>query len=152
MSARENGVARPATPLREIKAKSEQLDAELATIATEAKSTLAFEKGASGPVRRYLRQRRRREQSFPDGIFADPAWEILLDLHASELEKRRTTVSDACVASGVPYTTAIRWIARLVGDGLISRTQAENDGRRIYLSLLPDTRIKLADWMIATFE
>jgi hypothetical protein len=60
-------------------------------------------------ARRYLRHRRERERLLPD-LFADPAWDILLDLFAASIERRPVSVSSACVAAAVPPTTALRWI------------------------------------------
>jgi DNA-binding MarR family transcriptional regulator len=86
-------------------------------------------------VRRYLRQRRAREAAFPAGTFSDPAWDILLDLYASDLEGRRVSVSSACFAAAVPPTTALRWIRKLVEDGALTRVQDPKDGRRVYVTL-----------------
>jgi DNA-binding MarR family transcriptional regulator len=86
-------------------------------------------------VRRYLRQRRAREAAFPAGTFSDPAWDILLDLYASDLEGRSVSVSSACFAAAVPPTTALRWIRKLVEDGALTRVQDPKDGRRVYVTL-----------------
>ncbi len=42
----------------------------------------AAERQRAKAVRRMLRQRRMREQYFPADLFADPAWDMLLDLYA----------------------------------------------------------------------
>src|SRR3546814_2986047 len=47
-------------------------------------------------VRRMLRQRRMREQYFPADLFADPAWDMLLDLYAARLERQPVSVSSLC--------------------------------------------------------
>jgi DNA-binding transcriptional ArsR family regulator len=103
-------------------------------------------------TRQYLRARRLREGLFPEGIFADPAWEMLLDLFACTLEGRRVCVSDACSAAGVPPTTALRWVDRLEDCGLVERRPDPLDSRRIYveLTLIAITRIEL--WLKATFQ
>lgn len=86
-------------------------------------------------VRSMIAARRRRSRFFSSELFADPAWDILLDLFHSELEQRRTTVSSLCVAACVPATTALRWIKTLTDAGLLSRRADPFDGRRIYVEL-----------------
>jgi len=44
-------------------------------------------------VRQMLRQRRMREHYFPADLFADPAWDMLLDLYAARLERQPVSVS-----------------------------------------------------------
>jgi DNA-binding MarR family transcriptional regulator len=82
-----------------------------------------------------IRQRRLREQFFPADLFADPAWDMLLDLYASQLERRPVSVSSLCIAAAVPATTALRWIKTMTDAGLFSREPDLNDGRRIFIDL-----------------
>lgn len=86
-------------------------------------------------VREHLRVRRTRERFFEAEIFADPAWDILLELYAAELGQQRVTVSCLCVAAAVPATTALRWINSLVKKGLLVRTNDRMDARRVFVSL-----------------
>lgn len=92
---------------------------------------------ASAPVRRLLRQRRMREQFFPADLFADPAWDMLLDLYAAQLEGQPVAVSSLCIAAAVPATTALRWIKTLTETGLFERHADPRDGRRIFIGLAP---------------
>ncbi|HMO74793.1 MAG TPA: MarR family transcriptional regulator [Sphingopyxis sp.] len=86
-------------------------------------------------VRRMLRQRRMREQYFPADLFADPAWDMLLDLYAARLERQPVSVSSLCIAAAVPATTALRWIKTMTDAGLFLREADPSDGRRIFLAL-----------------
>ena len=86
-------------------------------------------------VRQIIRTRRARTSFFNADLFADPAWDLLLELYASELTHRRMSVSDACIASAVPATTALRWIGALERAGLIERRNDPFDGRRIFVEL-----------------
>lgn len=86
-------------------------------------------------VRRIIRQRQLRARFFDGELFADPAWDMLLDLTAARAEHQRVSVTSLCIASGVPPTTALRWIGALVEGGLIKRSQDSMDGRRAWLSL-----------------
>jgi hypothetical protein len=63
-----------------------------------------------GPLfRAFLRL---RSQHFVPALFADPAWDILLDLAAARIDGRMVAVSSLCIAAAVPATTALRWITR----------------------------------------
>ena len=61
-------------------------------------------------VRDYVSRRQMRSDLFPSAYFADPVWDMLLDLYAAHHENRLVSVSSLCIASGVPATTALRWI------------------------------------------
>jgi hypothetical protein len=86
-------------------------------------------------VRRLIRHRRTRERFFPADLFADPAWDMLLDLFAARLERQLVSVSSLCIASAVPATTALRWIKTLTDSGLFLREADEQDGRRIFIAM-----------------
>lgn len=86
-------------------------------------------------VRSLLKIRRKRDQFFDGEMFADPAWDILLELYAAELGQQRISVGQLCVGAAVPGTTALRWISMLENKDLIERKADPMDGRRVYLSL-----------------
>ena len=86
-------------------------------------------------VRHIIRDRSRRAEAFGNDLFADPAWDMLLDLTAAREEHRRVSVSSLCIASGVPATTALRWIQQLVDAGLFERVRDESDKRRAFVAL-----------------
>ena len=86
-------------------------------------------------VRRIIRQRQLRAQVFGNDLFADPAWDILLDLTAARAEHTRVSVTSLCIASGVPPTTALRWIGQMVDAGLLERVEDESDRRRAFIQL-----------------
>lgn len=86
-------------------------------------------------VRRAIRARRLRATYFGDGVFEDPAWDMILDLHAAELEGGRVSVSSLCIAANVAPTTALRWIGRLADAGLFERRADPHDRRRAFIAL-----------------
>lgn len=86
-------------------------------------------------VRQILRQRRLRAEFFGNSLFADPAWDILLDLTAARTEGKRVSVTSLCIAANVPATTALRWILQMTESGLLQRTNDDQDRRRAYVSL-----------------
>jgi DNA-binding MarR family transcriptional regulator len=103
----------------------------------------------AGAVRAIIRARRLRDQYFGTDLFADPAWDILLDLYAAQLEKQRVAVSSLCIAAAVPATTALRWIKTLTDLGLLVRSADPQDGRRVYIELSPATEAGLAAYLTA---
>ena len=86
-------------------------------------------------VRRIIRQRQLRARFFDGALFADPAWDMLLDLTAARGEQVRVSVSSLCIASGVPPTTALRWICQMTEAGLFRRVEDDNDRRRVFITL-----------------
>lgn len=86
-------------------------------------------------VRKIIRQRQMRSHVFPGHLFADPAWDMLLDLVAAHVEHKRVSVTSLCIASGIPSTTALRWIGALVDAGLVQRENDDRDRRRIFVKL-----------------
>jgi Winged helix DNA-binding domain len=86
-------------------------------------------------VRRIIRQRQLRARFFDGDLFGDPAWDMLLDLTAARAEHNRVSVTSLCIASGVPPTTALRWIGQLVEAGLFQRVEDETDRRRAFITL-----------------
>ena len=86
-------------------------------------------------VRKIIARRQKRRDYFDGALFADPAWDMLLDLTAARVEHRRVSVTSLCIASGVPATTALRWISQLVEAGLFERVEDEADRRRAFIGL-----------------
>ena len=88
-------------------------------------------------VRAVIRARRLRERFFEPELFADPAWDMLLDLLQAEIAQHRVPVSSLCIAAAVPATTALRWIKTMTDSGLFVRRADPHDRRRIFVELAP---------------
>ncbi len=86
-------------------------------------------------VRRIIQQRQLRARFFDGDLFADPAWDMLLDLTAARVEHNRVSVTSLCIASGVPPTTALRWISQMTEAGLLERVEDDTDRRRAFIQL-----------------
>lgn len=86
-------------------------------------------------VRRVIHQRQARQRFFDSDLFADPAWDMLLDLAAALAEHHRVSVSSLCIASGVPATTALRWIRQMTETGQFDRVEDSSDKRRVFITL-----------------
>jgi hypothetical protein len=88
-------------------------------------------------LRSAIRARRLRSRFFTEELFADPAWDMLLDLTQAELAQHRVPVSSLCIAAAVPATTALRWIKAMTDSGLFVRRADPHDGRRVFVELSP---------------
>jgi DNA-binding MarR family transcriptional regulator len=97
-----------------------------------------------GVAERVYRSRRLRDKFFPEQLFADPAWDILLLLYSLERADKRLSVSAVCESAGVPVSTGHRWVQRLVDNGLAMREQHPTD-RRVSWLRLPDSTLRRLD-------
>jgi len=86
-------------------------------------------------ARAIIKARSVRRQLFDEHLFADPAWDMLLELYALSAEGHRVSVSKLSLAAGVPGTTGLRWIDKLDEEGLIYRIADHLDGRRVWIEL-----------------
>jgi len=94
-------------------------------------------------VRSIIRARRLRARYFSEDLFADPAWDMLLDLFQAEIAQLRVPVSSLCIAAAVPATTALRWLKTMVSNGMFIRRADPHDGRRVFVELAPQTSVAL---------
>lgn len=93
-----------------------------------------------------VKNRRKRDEFFEQGLLADPAWDMILDLAIAQARFRRVSVSSLCIASCVPSTTALRWIGLLVDKGLLQREEDSQDRRRTFVSLTDKCVRKLSNY------
>ncbi|HYD13171.1 MAG TPA: hypothetical protein VEC11_10020 [Allosphingosinicella sp.] len=98
-------------------------------------------------IRAMIRSRRLRTHYFDADLFADPAWDMLLDLMAARLEGKKVAVSSLCIAAAVPATTALRWIGVLTDSGLVVRAADPEDRRRVHIELAEATWRALGAWL-----
>lgn len=95
------------------------------------------------------RARRERDRLFAEhgALFADPAWDLLLDLFIAREVNKPTAISSACIAANVPATTALRWLALLEQKGLIERDCDPNDSRRSFVRLSDTAHMMMETWL-----
>lgn len=100
-------------------------------------------------VRNILKARQSRLRFLGTDLFADPAWDMLLDLTAARAEHRRVSVTSLCIASGVPTTTALRWMKLIEQAGLIQRVEDDTDRRRAFVTLSEQGAVAMARYFEA---
>ena len=98
-------------------------------------------------IRAMLRLRRQRDHLFIGELFADPAWDMMLDLMAARIERLKVAVSSLCIAAAVPPTTALRWIRTLTDLGVFVRVADPTDGRRVFIELSEAAAAKVLDYL-----
>lgn len=103
----------------------------------------------SAEIRALLQVRRLRDRYMPTDLFADPAWDMMLDLMAARLDGKRVSVSSLCIAAAVPPTTALRWIGQLTERGIFVRTRDPHDARRVFIGLSDEAAENVAAWFAA---
>jgi DNA-binding MarR family transcriptional regulator len=96
-----------------------------------------------GTIREIIKLRRMRDEHFKSELFADPAWDILLDLMAARLEGKSVSVSSLCIAAAVPPTTALRWVTGMTESGMLVRRMDPSDARRVFIELSEETALRL---------
>jgi hypothetical protein len=117
--------------------------AGLSSVPKPATFTTDTEMGEPGPdipvraVTAVIQARRLRSRYFDEELFADPAWDMMLDLLRAELSHRRVSISSLCIASAVPATTALRWLKAMTDKGFFMRRDDPLDGRRVFVELSP---------------
>jgi len=99
-------------------------------------------------ARRISHWRRRRDTMLAPIIFADPEWDILLDLYAQSGFGRRISMSSLCIAAAVPATTALRCINAMVDQGVLAKSRDANDARRVLVELTDETKAKMRSWLL----
>jgi len=83
------------------------------------------------------RARRRRDKFFDRDLFAEPTWDMLLDLFVNQVRGVRVSVTSLTLAACVPSTTGLRCIRILVERELVRRIRAPDDARLVLLELTP---------------
>lgn len=96
-----------------------------------------------------IAQMKRRHRHFPDAVFEDPQWMMMLELFIASEEGRNIAISSLCLASGVPSTTALRHIRALVAKGLFERTSHPRDRRICYVRLSKEARNQMIGYLVS---
>lgn len=155
---RDRTPVRRANELRIMARQLVQMAVELETRAEDAPDNgpLFFVGGSTeesddeGPLADFAeslyRHRRRRGRYLPDHIFAEPAWDILLDLYINGVRGRPVSITSACIAGDIPATTGLRWLGVLEQEKLIEREVSKTDARVTLVQLTAAARRQLREF------
>ncbi len=80
-------------------------------------------------------RRQKRRAYLPEGLVGEPAWDMLLDLFMQFAGGAKVSTTSLCHASGVPSTTALRYIQLLEEGGLVKRSNSAFDKRVTFVEL-----------------
>ena len=119
------------------------------SLETPATDTRANDQEISATLRMIISYRSMRSRFFPSELFADPAWDILLDLARAKLEGQQVSVSSVCIAASVPMSTALRWVRQMTDAGLLRRWTDPKDRRRDLIALTEATAAHMRDYLAA---
>jgi DNA-binding MarR family transcriptional regulator len=97
-------------------------------------------------ARALYRERRLRARHFPGSLFAEPTWDMLLDLYIADGERRQITVKSVCIAANVPTTTALRHL-RWLQEGLVERLSHPRDARSTHVRLTAIAIVAMAGYL-----
>jgi CheY-like chemotaxis protein len=103
-------------------------------------------------VRAILKSRQRRAEFMDVSKFADPAWDIMLDLTSAALEGRSVPAFSVGVAANVPMSTALRYVKRLAEDGTIKRWDDPDDKRRSLVALEDHALEKMISYLSSVWR
>jgi hypothetical protein len=96
---------------------------------------------------RFYAERRRRDALFPDGLFGEPAWDLLLAMFVAREKNQAMILCKAYKAAGVTDTTGRRLLDRMEADGLITRRRAPRSRKMRIVELTELAVERLTDYL-----
>ncbi|MDE8650945.1 MarR family winged helix-turn-helix transcriptional regulator [Novosphingobium album (ex Liu et al. 2023)] len=119
--------------------KSETNGSQFATVDLEKKFNDIFQSSTTFRLYTYAmneyQRRRRRDSLFPADLFGEASWDMLLFLFISKIKGMDIRVTHLCESSGVPSTTALRYIDALLKHDLVVKERSLNDNRSMFVRL-----------------
>lgn len=103
-------------------------------------------------IRQIIQMRRNRAKFFDPILFAEPCWDMLLELYAASLARCPVSVASLCGAAAVPTTAGLRWIAALEERAVIVRATSPFDLRQAMIELSPTALAAMESLFRDSFE
>lgn len=105
--------------------------------------------GTAAHVRAIIafRSLRRRYLGFDP---ADAAWSLMLELDAAQLEGRSLNQTRLSIAAGVPQSTALQVIRRLLDVGIFTKEADPDDKRLLLIGLSGAAAKRMRAYLVAT--
>lgn len=98
---------------------------------------------------RLYSERRARDEAIGCTLIHGSAWDLLLYLYACSAQGHRVCITSACAATCLPPTTALRVIARLEHEGMLSRAEIAQDRRVRHLELTLRAKTVMTNYLKA---
>lgn len=95
-------------------------------------------------IQSLISARRGREELFGRHLFSDPAWDIILELYAANLAKRRMSASELARTIGAPQSVITRWIRALADAKIVSPQWNAHDLASPTIELTQEAASKMA--------
>lgn len=96
---------------------------------------------------RLYAERRRRDGLFPDNIFGEPAWDLMLAMFLAREKGQPMILCRAYKAAGVSDTTGRRLLDRMEEEGLITRRRAPRSRKMRIVELTDMAAERLIDYL-----
>ena len=125
------------TPVDDVRAELQALELVVERLrrVTAASRAAVPRQIAPGTLRLIIKARRTRELVLDPKLFADPAWDILLEAYVADLMQTRLSITSLCFGTGVSMTTALRWLRKLEEKGWLERKADLLSARRTCIEL-----------------
>ena len=94
--------------------------------------------------------RRRREKLWGEGLFGEPAWDMMLELYVAAGQGNALSTKAVTMGSAVPPTTALRWLETMEKENVIRRFADPGDRRRMCVELSAATHANMTDYLNET--
>lgn len=146
--------------LERVRSHSAGLQQALSSLSSEGSALLPSSKSTDGRqpgklnapskeerLKAIIQARAARPLFFAGELFADPCWDMILDLMLNRILGKRISVSSLCIASGVPQTTALRRIDDLIAAGVAQRVEDPADRRRVFVDLSDEAAEKFERYL-----
>lgn len=78
-----------------------------------------------------------------NGLFTDSCWNMCLDIYLCGLKDQQVTVSAIAHSSGIPMTTAMRYINVMAEQGLLQKSSNPADQRMVFVAVSEECQAKI---------
>jgi len=129
-----------ALPASELQSAPDVNEGTTKLVANEPMNEIAL-RAARALARKVHTGRRRRDRILGASISSEASWDMLLELYAAEGEQKVTSLTELCLASAVPSSTALRHLKLLEEAGLVYREPSPS--ARITLTEMGHRRLDL---------
>lgn len=108
--------------------------------------------GRLAMLERYLEARQLRHAILGQGLFVDPAWDILLLLFHAELNDQTLSLDQLCEAAHLSMMVVLRHVGVMERRGLLTGQPGSPGGGRRRLRLSPLATDAMTSWLYLAFD